>query len=83
MIPQQKMWSGCYGLYPPTQKRSEFDPWQSLSRDVLAYDVKKCNTNMTSMFIRMPMRKSLQNKNVQNKNVHDTIAGTIGKKSSN
>ena len=26
MIPQQKMWSGCYRLLPPTQKRSEFGP---------------------------------------------------------
>ena len=35
MIPQQKMWAGCYRLLPPTQARSEFGPWQSLSRDVL------------------------------------------------
>ena len=35
MIPQQKIWAGCYRLLPPTQKRSEFGPWQSLSRDVL------------------------------------------------
>ena len=26
MIPQQKMWAGCYRLLPPTQKRSEFGP---------------------------------------------------------
>ena len=39
MIPQQKMWAGCYRLLPPTQKRSEFGPWQSLSRDVLERDI--------------------------------------------
>ena len=38
MIPQQKMWAGCYRLLPPTQKRSEFGPWQSLSRDVLGLE---------------------------------------------
>ena len=38
MIPQQKIWSGCYCLLPPTQKRSEFGPWQSLSRDVLGQE---------------------------------------------
>ena len=39
MIPQQKMWAGCYRLLPPTQKRSEFGPWQSLSRDVLDFSL--------------------------------------------
>ena len=42
MIPQQKMWAGCYRLLPPTQKRSEFGPWQSLSRDVLGTVIKNC-----------------------------------------
>ena len=52
MIPQQKMWSGCYRLLPPTQKRSEFGPWQSLSRDVLGCLVllKTKNTKNKNVF---------------------------------
>ena len=46
MIPQQKMWAGCYRLLPPTQKRSEFGPWQSLSRDVLVQFILKSLRNV-------------------------------------
>ena len=35
MIPKQKMWARCYRLLPPTQARSDFGSWQSLSRHVL------------------------------------------------
>ena len=51
MIPQQKMWAGCYRLLPPTQKRSEFGPWQSLSRDVLEQDLSWYQHEMYEIII--------------------------------
>ena len=56
MIPQQKMWAGCYRLLPPTQKRSEFGPWQSLSRDVL-----DCRVFFFTWCLKKKQDKSISN----------------------